>query len=266
MCKFHINIKAMKNLRSLLFFALMGLLVISCQRDSVSPDAMNTMDEQEFIVPDIPDEIAEMMSAEDIARFKAGPGEEYLELQGTSNLRKARGRWYPVLMRLGFHLQFMPFGGESCGAPQPCFAPDPNNPSIMLPTNAPNCDYGKPPSGLGLMGKTVADGYWFRHKVHSEYYPVFCLPDYSGYGSGFYQLDNSQLWLEAVNGPFQVDEEGNVTFIRKGNYIPGQSTGVFEGAVGWEVMISYTAIENSPSNSPDGSGYSDVIIFGWVYK
>jgi len=246
----------MKNLKSLLFFALMGLLVISCQRDSVSPDAMNTMDEQEFIVPDIPDEIAEMMSTDDIARFKAGPGEEYLEFQDASNSRKSRGRWYPVLMKLGFNLQFTPFVGESCESPIPCFGPN-------GPTGAQGCENDE--NYIGVMGMTVADGYWFRHKVHSEYYPVFCLPDYSGYGSGFYQLDNSQLWLEAVNGPFQVDEEGNVTFIRKGNYVPEQSTGVFKGAVGWEVMISYTAIENSPSN-PAGSGYSDVIIFGWVYR
>jgi len=240
----------------MLFFTLMGLLVISCQRDSVSPDAMNTMDDQAFLVPDIPDEIAQMMSVEDIARFKAGPGEEYLELQGASNSRKARGRWYPVLMKLGYQLNFVPIGGNSCqpGDFEPCFGPGaPADPAACLA------------SQVGLAGMTVADGYWFRRQVHSEYYPVFCLPDYSGYGSGFYEMDNDLLWLEAVNGPFQVDEEGNVTFIRKGNYVPGQSTGVFEGAVGWEVMISYTAIENSPSN-PAGSGYSDVIIFGWVYR
>lgn len=252
----------MKSLKSLFFFTLMGLLVISCQRDSVAPDAINFIDEEAFIVPDIPYEIAQMMSAEDIAKFKAGPGEEFLELPGDPNARRMRGRWYPVLMKLGFDLQFMPFGGESCGAPEPCFTLEGDE---LVPTFTPGCVYTPQPSGIGIMGNTIADGYWFSNKVHSEYFTVFCMPDYAGYGQGFYQLNDGVLWLEATNGPFQVDEEGNVTFVRRGNYVPVQSTGVFEGAKGWEIMISYTAVENSPSIDPEGKGYSDVIIFGWVY-
>ena len=245
----------MKKLKTLFFFSLIGLLVISCQKDALEPDPMEMGQTQEFVVPDIPDEIASMMSSEDIALFRSGPGEEYLERQQLSNTRRASGHWYPVLMKLGYHLQIGPIGGTSCLPGEFEFCITPAGPDMECLQNI-----------VGAAGKTYADGYWFRKPVHSEYYPVFCGSDYAGYGSGFYQLDNGLLWLEAQNGPFRIDEEGNSTFVRKGNYVADKSSGVFSGAIGWEIMISYTAYENSPSNSPTGTGYTDVIIFGWVYR
>ncbi len=70
--------------------------------------------------------------------------------------------------------------------------------------------------------------------------------------------------MEAENGPFNYNENGDITFCRRGNYVPEKSEGRFSGAIGWEVMISYTTVENDPGNN-NGIGYSDVIIFGWVY-
>ena len=195
------------------------------------------------------------MSDEDLAKFQAGPGEEYLQMPEFANGRRSRGHWYPVLMKLGYHLQIGPIGGTSCQPGEYQFCITPEGPDFEC-LNA----------MVGAAGMTVTDGYWFRKKLHSEYYPVFCGPDYAGYGQGFYQLEDGLLWLEAENGPFNYDEYGNSTFVRRGNYIPDQSTGSFSGAIGWEIMISYTAYENSPSISPDGTGYSDVIIFGWVFK
>jgi hypothetical protein len=114
-------------------------------------------------------------------------------------------------------------------------------------------------------GKTWASGKWFRQDVYSEYFPVFCGPDFSGYGSGYYQLEDGLLFVEAQNGPFQFDEEGNSTFYRKGKYLPNQNTGAFEGAIGWEITIIQTLAEDNPENDPQGLGYSTSISFGWVY-
>ena len=117
------------------------------------------------------------------------------------------------------------------------------------------------------MGATVGDGYWFAKEVHSEYYPVFCAAEnYAGYGHGFYALKNGTLSLEAESGPRNYDDLGNMVFCRKGNYIGNESTGIFEGACGWEIMISYTTPENNPGDPANmGQGFSDVIIFGWVF-
>ncbi len=250
----------MKLIKLLSFSLLAGLLIVACQ-----DDAMSEMEQHssaftfEFEVPEIPQEMAAMMSAEDIARFEAGPGAEYLAMTETPEARRGhRGRWHPVLMQLGYHLQFGPFVGESCESPIPCFGP-------TGPTGAPGCE--DPANYLGVMGKTVADGFWFSKTAHSEYFPVFCWPDYAGYGAGFYLVNGDVLWLEAENGPFNVDEEtGDMTFCRIGHYVGDQSSGKFSGARGWEVMLSYTAVENNPGNPANGGqGYSDVIIFGWVY-
>ena len=247
----------MKTLKSIFLFIVAGLMVLSCQKDSLEPVDEFTVSNGEFTVPIIPDEIAAMMSDEDIARFNAGPGEEYLQSFNTENARRRHGRWHPVLMNLGYHLQFGPFVGESCDAPIPCFGP-------TGPTGAPGCE--DPANFIGSMGKTTADGYWFRNAVHSEYYPVLCGPDYVGYGQGFYQLEKGLLWLDAENGPFNYDDEGNATFCRKGRYNGDKSDGKFAGAFGWEIAISHTAPENNPANPANmGQGYSDVIIFGWVY-
>lgn len=247
----------MRPFRVFLFMLMMGLMVISCQKDASEPAQTAPSSDQEFVVPDIPDEIAALMLDEDLAMFKAGPGEEFLGKLAQENARKTKGHWYPVLMKLGYHLQFVPIGGESCAPGDfiPCFGPGaPADPSECLARI------------VGSTSITVADGYWFARSVHSEYYPVFCLPDYSGYGTGFYQLENGTLWLEAENDPVKNDDMGNMMFCRKGHYLPGQSDGIFSGAIGWEKMISYTAAEDNPSNSADGTGYSDVVIFGWVYR
>ena len=249
----------MKAFKLSYFFFLAGLMVISCQKDSLEIVQEIAVPNQEFTVPDIPDEIASMMTNEDLARFQAGPGEGYLQRLELGNARRNHGRWYPVLMKLGYHLQIGPIVGASCepGMFSPCF-------NENGPTGAPGCE--DPVNYIGAAGATVADGYWFSKAVHSMYFPVFCGPDYTGYGSGFYQLENGLLWLEAENGPFHYDENGNSTFCREGQYVGDQSAGMFEGAFGWEVMISYTAADNNPGDPANGGvGYSDVIIFGWVH-
>ncbi len=236
---------------------LMGLIVISCEEDALEPVQDVAEPTHEFQVPDIPDDIARLMSTEDIAKFQAGPGEEYMQRVKDTNARRFHGRWHPVLMKLGYHLNFGPFVGN-CSAPVPCY--DQNG-----PTGAQGCIYNDPDfTGDGTTGIALADGYWFSKEIHSEYYPVFCQPDYAGYGQGFYASADGILWLQAENGPFQYDADGNMTFVRKGHYTESQSTGIFEGAFGWEIMISYTASENNPAVN-NGVGYSEVIIFGWTY-
>lgn len=235
----------MKTFRIILPVFLMGFLVVSCEKENLNP-ALDLSDQKtKFIVPDIPEDIAVLMSDEDIALFKAGPGEIYLEESALKSTRRKCGRWHPVLMLLEYNLQIWPMASCSSWSGPPSF------PLTFQP--------------MGAGGKTWAYGSWLFTPVYSEYYPVFCFPDYSGHGQGFHETDKGMLRLTGENTPFQIDDQGNSTFRRTGQYLGAQSTGIFEGARGWEVMVSYTAAENSPSNNPTGQGLSQTIAFGWVY-
>ncbi len=243
----------MKTFRFLLAFLLMGVFVISCEKRDLATDQEIKDQDEEFTIPEIPEEIASFMSEEDIALFNQGPGEALLSEPALKSSRSWRGRWHPVLMKLGYHLQFYPVSSCVTGEMIPCYNMD------GTPTGA--C-----PSGPGgVTGITYAEGKWFCRPVYSEYVPVFCVPDYAGYGQGFYELDKGTLYLEAENLHFHYDEEGNITFRRNGSYYGDQSTGCFEGARGWEIAIIYTAAEDDPGNSPTGQGYGTAIIFGWVF-
>ncbi len=238
---------------SLLFFSLIFLSMsfIACEKDTFEETEYSDQVVQEFEVPEIPEVIASRMSESDIQKFKAGPGEKFLANQVSG---KRNSRWRPVLMFLHYDLQFVPIGGTSCqpGEFVPCFGPNaPPDPTECLANQ------------VGVTGLTYASGNWFRKNVYSEYYPVFCIPDWSGYGSGFYRVESDELWMEGQNDPFNVDEEGNSWFYRYGTYQADLSSGIFEGARGWEIMISYTPYETNPESN-NGIGASEVVIFGWV--
>lgn len=233
----------MKTFRIFSTVILMGLLVVSCEKESLEPVQELSNQNTEFTVPDIPEDIAALMSEEDIALFKAGPGEIYLEEFALKSTRKKCGRWHPVLMVLEYQLQIWPVSNCDTWTDVPDFV-----------------------SPMGACGFTMADGNWLFKSVHSVYLPVFCFPDYAGHGHGFHETANGMLSLEGENTPFQYDDQGNATFRRDGHYIGAQSTGIFEGARGWEIMISYTAAENNPGIPENqGQGLSQTITFGWVY-
>lgn len=220
----------------------MGLLVVSCEKESLEPVQELSDQNTEFTVPDIPEDIAALMSEEDIALFKAGPGEIYLSESALKSSRSKHGRWHPVLMLLEYHLQIWPI--NSCDTW----------------TDVPDFD-----SPMGACGVTSAKGYWFFQYVESMYFPVFCYPDYAGHGQGFHETAKGMLSFVGENTPFQYDDQGNATFRLNGKIVGAQSTGIFKGARGWEIMISYTAADNNPGNSPTGEGLSQTIAFGWVY-
>ncbi|MCB0636035.1 MAG: hypothetical protein KDC54_05435, partial [Lewinella sp.] len=183
----------------LLLFA--GLVFVACQKESVAITDEPVSEEPLYTVPEIPAEIAEMMTAEDRARFEAGPGEKYLAMtEDNARFHPGiyHGRWHPVLLRLGYDLQFVPIGGDCQGDFEICF--DQNgvpNPICFTPQGE-----FQP---VGATGQTVADGYWKAHvPLHAVYWPVFCAPDYAGYGQGYYQVggQGNTLHLMAENTPF----------------------------------------------------------------
>ena len=235
----------MKTFRIFSTVFLMGLLVVSCEKESLEPVQELSDQNTEFTVPDIQEDIAALMSEEDISLFKAGPGEIYLEESALKSTRRRCGRWHPVLMLLEYNLQMWPM--PSCDS----WSGPPSFPLTFQP--------------MGAGGMTWADGSWFFRTVHSEYYPIFCFPDHAGHGQGFHETAKGKLSYVGENTPFQYDDQGNATFRLDGQIVGAQSTGIYEGARGWEIMISYTAAENSPSNSPTGQGLSQTITFGWVY-
>ncbi len=229
---------------SFLFASLLFLsvLFISCEKENIVEPEYSDQLVQEYEIPEIPEIIANRMSESDIIKFKAGPGEEFLK---NENLSRTRSRWHPVLMFLNYNLQFVPIGGESCqpGEFVPCFGPG----APEMQEDVAECLA----SQVGVTGITYASGKWFRENVSSVYYPVFCAPDYSGYGSGYYRVESNELWVEAQNDPFNYDNVGNSWFYRYGIYNGGLSSGIFEGAYGWEIMISYTPYETNPGTNPE---------------
>ncbi|MGB5499777.1 MAG: hypothetical protein WBM77_12685 [Maribacter sp.] len=245
----------MKRIKISYLFLLMGMFFISCENESIEPEVVSQESQEQFTVPEIPADIKSMMSNEELALFEAGPGKDYLNSEVNKSAHGKRGRWHPILMKLGYNLQITPFVGEFCESPIPCF--DENG-----PTGADGCE--NLANYIGATGVTVADGFLYSKPVHSMYFPVFCFPDYAGYGEGFYQLENGLLWVEANNGPFHYDEAGNSRFRRIGHYSPSKSQGIFSSVRGWEIALLYTAAENNPGTH-NGVGFSDAIIFGWAY-
>ena len=228
-----------------------GLFMAACQKEPITNPSSQT--QSTFVVPVIPDDIVNLMSEEMIAEFKAGPGETYLD---ALQLRTSEGKWHPILLRTNYSIQSVPIGGTSCnpGEFYPCFRPGaPSDPSGCLAEL------------VSAMMLTVADGHWLTGSVHCEYTNIFCAPDFSGYGSGFYQTGTSRLAVDAVTTPTDYDHYNNVTFHRIGQYNGVMSTGRYSGAMGWEKSIMFTRPENNPYNSPDGTGSSSVITYGWCY-
>ena len=158
--------RIMKTFRIFSIVLLMGLVVVSCEKESQEPVQELSDQNTEFTVPDIPVDIAALMGEEDIALFKAGPGEIYLSESALKSTRSKHGRWHPVLMLLEYHLQIWPINSCDTWTDAPCFPPD------CMP--------------MGACGVTMADGYWFSKTVHSMYFPIFCFPDYAGQGQGFH--------------------------------------------------------------------------------
>jgi hypothetical protein len=237
-----LKLKIMKTFRIFSIVFLMGLLLASCEKESLEPVQDLSDQNTEFTVPDIPEDIAALMSDEDIALFKAGPGEIYLEESTLKSTRRKCGRWHPVLMMLEYELQIWPINSCDTWTDVPDFV-----------------------APVAVAGVTEAVGNWFFQHVESMYFPVFCFATgHAGHGQGFYELPKGKLFLEGENTPFEYDDDGNATFRRYDRFV-GAHSGIFEGARGWEIMISYTAEENNPGNSPTGQGLSQTIAFGWVY-
>jgi len=248
-------------MKKLFFFVLLGvglLFVSACKDTEVAPDIQSSQIANQFTVPDLPPEFAELMTPEVIARFEAGPGEEYINaVQSRSLFGHSQGpaRWHPVVTHMGYNLQFVPLGGTSCNMGDfiPCFGPGaPADPTECLANI------------VGTGGVASGDGMWLGTDIHSEYYPVFCLPDADGYGEGFYQADEGTLWFSGTNTPHVYDDEGNKTFYLYATFVPDQSTGIFEDAFGWATAFIFTAAENDPALN-SGIGYSDVVMVGWVF-
>ena len=146
----------MKTLRIISTAFLMGLLVVSCEKESLEPVQDLSDQNTEFTVPDIPQDIAVLMSEEDVRLFKTGPGDIYLEESALKSTRKRGGRWHPVLMLLEYNLQIWPM--PSCNT----WSGPPSFPLTFQP--------------MAAGGKTWADGSWLFTPVHSEYYPSSAFP------------------------------------------------------------------------------------------
>ena len=243
----------------ILLAAFAGLfLLIGCEKMETKVIEDPPASTQEYAVPEVPAEIAELMSKEDMIKFEAGPGSEYTRMVETRSMmrppRYTKARWHPILMRMRYDAQFAPIGGSGCnpGEWQVCIDPD-------APADCLN-------NVVGFTGQTEAYGRWLGKNVHSLYWPVFCaLSNYDGYGTGYYELNNGMLFYEADHEPVIYDDDQNSKFYRYDRFSPNQSNGVFTGARGWSITIVRTAAENNPANHPEGKGYSDVIHYGWVY-
>jgi hypothetical protein len=244
-----------------------GLVVVACEKDSVAVVDEPMVEEPLYTVPEIPAEIADLMTAEDRARFEAGPGEAYLARAEAAaarwRARPHRPRWHPVILKLDYNLAFVPIGGDcASGNFYPCFDETGPNPACFPPN--------QPPAFTGSTGYTYAEGYWRGHQpLFAEYWQTFCAPDYAGGGQGNYQVNgpDNKLFLSAYTTPMvPTPVLGNCVdfyFYRFGEYTGGE--GMFEGAIGWEISRIFTLAENDPGCDPNGLGLSTAVTFGWAY-
>jgi len=92
----------MKTIKALSFILFLGLLIVSCEKESPKPAKEINDQETAFVVPEIPEDIAALMSDEDQDLFKAGPGERYQEESTLKSGRNHRGRWQVVLQVSSF--------------------------------------------------------------------------------------------------------------------------------------------------------------------
>ena len=242
----------------LLVFAGM-LIYTACEKTGIGPIEETPEYTQEYTVPEIPPEIAALMRPEDIARFKAGPGDEYLNAVRARSLfghSQGPARWHPIMMHIGYDLQFVPIAGINC---------EPGNFHVCIPGTCMD-------EPIGLIGETQGLGKWLGSDIYAHYTPIFCgITGWDGYGEGVYESIDDRLEGEhilvfsALHDPSYYDDEGNLIFYRHADFAAGSSTGIFEGAFGWETAIIVTTPENNPENDPYGQGYSEAVHFGWVF-
>ncbi|MCB0568348.1 MAG: hypothetical protein KDC66_01220 [Phaeodactylibacter sp.] len=233
--------------RVLLAALLLGLLAVGCQEDdfTVAPEA-----EQEHIqafnVPEIPAEIAQHFTEEELATFQAGPPKEMLE-----GVESRYGSWHPVVAILEVEFNHRPVTGTY------------DEPYIC--SSVAEC----PPSAgnwLGYAELYTFEGTWFgmgpvtggsTGSIH--FFNGQVLPPVKTW----MQFGNSELLfqtahLSAVNG-----DDGSIVMILREDFYGG--TGMFTGAYGYVYVRLYTHVNDLPGLLTGAPGHAYVFDIGWVH-
>ncbi len=255
----------MKNLFILLVLAAGVLFITACEETELDPAELSPQITDQFSVPDIPPEFTELMRPEDIAMFRAGPGDAYTDAVRTRSLyghAQGPARWHPILFYSGYDMQFVPFGGTSCDPGE--FYICPEAPDI-------GACFANP---LGVTGIVQSDAKWLGSDIHAVYFPVLCAVSansFAGYGQGYWEAfdkkltGENKLFSDGEHEPTYTDAEGNSILYINLTFRDDLSTGIFEGAFGWATAIVSTSPENDPANDPNGLGSSEAVHFGWVF-
>ena len=225
---------------------LLGLMVVACQKDDFT-DVPEAIDKPAiaFEAPDVPAEIAQYFTAEELEAFRAGPSEAMQE--GVEN---RRGSWHSLSVLYEMELNHRPVT-NSCTEPIIC-------------TNLMECS--DPNLWVGYAELYTFEGTWFGHgpvsggssgSVHCKSGEIFPPSNlWVSYNNA--ELHYTSTQLSGVTG-----NDGSIVMIIRHDYYGG--TGMFAGAYGYAYTRLYAHQDNLPNLFTGEPGHATGYTLGWLH-
>ena len=232
--------------RVLLAGLFLGLLAVGCQKDNVATIPEGDQEQiQAFKVPEVPAEIAQHFTEEELAAFRAGPSQEMLD-----GVESRAGSWHPLVVMYEMELYHRPVT-NSCEEPVIC-------------TNLMECS--NPYLWVGYAVLYTFEGTWFGHgpitggssgSIHCNTGEVF-PPSQTWVSYGDNELYFTGERLSSVSG-----NNGSIVLIDRFDYTGG--TGMFDGAYGYAYGRTYAHQDDLPDLFAGTPGHAIGFTMGWLH-
>lgn len=210
---------------------LLGLLVVSCEKDSVQvePEA-----EADYVLPA---EFDGIFTEAELAEFYAGPTEAM-----RSEVRERFGTWHRITMLYTGNQLLLPFV-DDCANPTPC-------PTCYVPAQ-----------WLGLYVQGVGPGTWYgKGAVEVGLDGVInCFATGNSDLIGWMDFNGDKSYGQLTLLSQVTGQDGSEVNIWRGDVIGGE--GIFEGAEGYLIHRAYADGPIQPFVPRPYTGYS----IGWMY-
>lgn len=225
-----------------LFFSL---TIIACQKDNFT-DVPEITDGRTmaFEAPDVPPEVAQHFTAEELEVFRAGPSEAMLE----GVVESRRGRWHPLIVMFEMELYHRPVT-NSCEDPVICYDPS-----------------GCGGEWVGYAELYTFEGTWFGHgpitggstgSIHCGTGEVF--PP----ARTWVTYRSSELNFTAT--PLSSEIGNNGTIIQSFQYNYSGGTGMFAEAYGSAYGRLYAQPDDLPNLFLGEPGHALGFALGWLH-
>lgn len=226
---------------------LFSLMVAGCQKDTFT-DVLKDADEpgMAFEAPDVPPEVAQHFTVEELEAFRAGPSEAILE--GTVESR--RGRWHPLIVAYQMELNHRPVT-NSC-----------EDPVVHTDPMA----YPNPGLWVGYAEIYTFEGTWFGHgpitggstgSIHCGTGEVF--PP----AQTWVRYRDDELYFSTTELSNEVGNNGTIILTLQHNYYDG--TGKFAEAYGSAFGRLYAQPDDLPNLFTGEPGHAIGFTLGWLH-